>query len=242
MNVHSGNPCGGTSFPHPPDFTGFPIASHNPFGKFPQAAPFALIPHRRQWALKKKCLRVQHIAASAGGLALILQARQHPLRCPLQIGKRKAQSGQRRRNAGSTGVKAATWARASFRANRNACHRTGRPGPSAPRVPGRDPCPRTRRRWRQGGIRSSSWLTASAGCCTITTIPPTPEPLLLIANAGSDWTVMAAETALREQERGVTLLLGPGRKGRSWDDVRQNGHRPGIDTRIWGRTPPAPRT
>ena len=90
MNVHSGNPCGGTSFPHPPDFTGFPIASHNPFGKFPQAAPFALIPHRRQWALKKKCLRVQHIAASAGGLALILQARQHPLRCPLQIGKRKA--------------------------------------------------------------------------------------------------------------------------------------------------------
>jgi hypothetical protein len=66
--------------------------------------------------------------------------------------------------------------------------------------------------------------------------------LLLIANAGSDWTVMAAETALREQERGVTLLLGPERKGRSWDDVRQNGHRPGIDTRIWGRTPPAPRT
>lgn len=41
MNVHSGNPCGGTSFPHPPDFTGFPIASHNPFGKFPPAAPFA---------------------------------------------------------------------------------------------------------------------------------------------------------------------------------------------------------
>jgi hypothetical protein len=39
MNVHSGNPCGGTSFPHPPDFTGFPIASHNPFGKFPPGGP-----------------------------------------------------------------------------------------------------------------------------------------------------------------------------------------------------------
>ena len=242
MNVHSGNPCGGTSFPHPPDFTGFPIASHNPFGKFPPGGPLRPDPPSSAVGPQEEMPPVQHIAASAGGLALILQARQHPLRCPLQIGKRKAQSGQRRRNAGSTGAKAATWARASFRANRNACHRTGRPGPSAPRVPGRDPCPRTRRRWRQGGIRSSSWLTASAGCCTITTIPPTPEPLLLIANAGSDWTVMAAETALRDQERGVTLLLGPGRKGRSWDDVRQNGHRPGIDTRIWGRTPPAPRT
>ena len=242
MNVHSGNPCGGTSFPHPPDFTGFPIASHNPFGKFPPGGPLRPDPPSSAVGPQEEMPPVQHITASAGGLALILQARQHPLRCPLQIGKRKAQSGQRRRNAGSTGAKAATWARASFRANRNACHRTGRPGPSAPRVPGRDPCPRTRRRWRQGGIRSSSWLTASAGCCTITTIPPTPEPLLLIANAGSDWTVMAAETALRDQERGVTLLLGPGRKGRSWDDVRQNGHRPGIDTRIWGRTPPAPRT
>ncbi|MCS3751831.1 hypothetical protein GGQ19_003028 [Salinibacter ruber] len=242
MNVHSGNSCGGTSFPHPPDFTGFPIASHNPFGKFPPGGPLRPDPPSSAVGPQEEMPPVQHIAASAGGLALILQARQHPLRCPRQIGKRKAQSGQRRRNAGSTGAKAATWARASFRANRNACHRTGRPGPSAPRVPGRDPCPRTRRRWRQGGIRSSSWLTASAGCCTITTIPPTPEPLLLIANAGSDWTVMAAETALREQERGVTLLLGPERKGRPWDDVRQNGHRPGIDTRIWGRTPLAPRT
>ncbi|CAM3386642.1 hypothetical protein GGP80_001304 [Salinibacter ruber] len=242
MNVHSGNLYGGTSFPRPPDFTGFPIASHNPFGKFPPGGPLRLNPPSSAVGPQEEMPPVQHITASAGGLALILQARQHPLRCPLQIGKRKEQSGQRRRNAGSTGAKAATWARASFRANRNACHRTGRPGPSAPRVPGRDPCPRTRRRWRQGGIRSSSWLTASAGCCTITTIPPTPEPLLLIANAGSDWTVMAAETALRDQERGVTLLLGPGRKGRSWDDVRQNGHRPGIDTRIWGRTPPAPRT
>lgn len=44
MNVHSGNPCGGTSFPHPPDFTGFPIASHNPFGKFPPGGPLRLNP------------------------------------------------------------------------------------------------------------------------------------------------------------------------------------------------------
>ena len=41
----------------------------------------------------------------------------------------------------------------------------------------------------------------------------------------------------RDQGRGVTLSLGSGRKGRSWNDVRQNGHRPVVDTRTSGKDP-----
>lgn len=171
MNVHSGNPDGGTSFLHPPDFTGFPIASHNPFGKFPQAAP----PNRE-----------------AQGMGRIEEKKRR----------------QHRREGGDVGE-----GLVSSEPKRLSPHRTARA--PAPRVPGRAPCLRTRRRWSKGGIRSSSWLAASACCCTITTIPPAPEPLLLIANADYDWTVMAAETPLWDQERGVTLLLGSGRKGRS---------------------------
>jgi len=76
MNVHSGNPWGGMSFPHPPDFTGFPIASHNPFGKFPPGSLLRPpLPIVESGPSRDKTPRAQPTGASAGGLALVPGAR-----------------------------------------------------------------------------------------------------------------------------------------------------------------------
>ena len=55
MNVHSGNPCGSTSFPHPPGLHGVShCLSQSLWQVPPRRPPLPLIPHRRQWALKNQ--------------------------------------------------------------------------------------------------------------------------------------------------------------------------------------------
>lgn len=236
------------SFPHPPDFTGFPIASHNPFGKFPPGSLLRPpLPIVESGPSRDKTPRAQPTGASAGGLALVPGARSHPPRCPSSLGGAGHGAGRR------GGETPAAPARRRRRRRRPRFERTETPAP-APDGPA-PPLPKSRDEIRApepddignktiGGRRASGPQAGPShprGVARSQRSCPR-QSRFWTAHADCDRTVVVAKTALRDPGRGVTLLFGSGRKGRSWNDVSQSGHRPGTDTRIRERTPLAPRT